>query len=555
MPNGVLLVAYAPTSNDVGMMVDSSFKAGQTNSPGSGPSTRDTRYEVFRSSNDGATWEDTNQATISGISVGGNDVELNWGGWWESGGGFYSTVTGVISWTDPGMDQPWSAVTAKVSQLTSGLGPVGMHWSESARSGGSAANNFQGSALAVTADPVFTFVSTIFGTCGGTSENRLDLGTQINGGYHRGWHWQGYFTCSGVDEYVIQPARGGSVMGWDGQGGIGLSFQASDATGYPNYVGMSNTSASNIGPGGRAYTGYQHSVSSVNNFFATTWSNQVYISPNGGTNWNEITTTLPGPVDPTGSSPFVGGRILLTNLNSTKYADTRLIALTQDTVGATAKGTTRVWVYTDAPTAPVVQMSDNGVQASGFASCTGDTITFTITTPSVDAEGDPILYQWQSSMDGFTWANVGAPTAALTHTLSSVNTSTPTHWRVMASSSLNGVSLASTPSSAQTFTVNAGPGFSSVPGPLVACPGLDQTLTYGVSGPPSATYTISISLNGTALSIPSLHNSLGSTPGTLVTDGGGYGSFTVYLPGSLLVNNRGDGYLQDYAFSATISSN
>ena len=575
LPNGVLYMAYAPISSDTGLFVSHSGTnlSLAANCGGAAPNFFDPRYEVYRSSDDGATWEDTGLQTVSGISVAGNHVQVDWGGWWAYYNGNCEDVANW--WTDPGMGTVWSSISVSNwgGVINHGANTAFMNWSEAFRTGGSAADNYAASSFYVGSGDHSANAAGIFQTawyqadnCGGVHDNEwsynvvlTDLPAAPPGAWpnsswpiqgHQGWQY-----CTWEDS-GMQPARGGSVTAWDNPSqGIALTMQYSGGGKYPLFMGMVDQSINNVGPGGNDYFGYQHSVSGTNGFFAVTYANQVYVSMDGGEHFNQVANTLPGPVDPSGSFPFVGGRILLANLHSDAYADPRLIALTQDTLGGTAKGTTRLWVYTDAPSIPAVQISDNGVQSSGFAACTGDTITYTITNPATDNEGDPILYQWQSSSDGYTWINVGAPTSALTYTLASVSTSTPTSWRVVANSSLEGITLASTPSVTQAFSVNPAPGFSSVPGSQMACPGGDQNLTYGIAAPANATYTITVYCNGNQVALSSLHNSVGTTPSTVTTDGSGFGNFTVYVPGSMLTNNRGDGYTQNYAFSVVISSN
>ena len=79
-------------------------------------------------------------------------------------------------------------------------------------------------------------------------------------------------------------------------------------------------------------------------------------------------------------------------------------------------------------------------------------------------------------------------------------------------------------------------------------------LAYSVTGPPNANFTISIFINGANVPVAALKNASGSTPATVALGGSGFGSFVVFVPGSLLTNSLGTGYSAFYSFNATITS-
>jgi hypothetical protein len=558
LPNGAIYVAYAPTSNDVGLYCNASFNFTQP----TGTMAFDPRYKVLRSGDDGVTWEDTGLSTINGISAAGSQVEVNWGGWEDTANVWGLVDFGVYTWTDTGLGNPWSSITVNVQQTQVGIQDATMMWTESFRSGGTATDNFLGSTL--TNKSIYETACGPAGTCGGVDNTQDDLFIFLgpSGSWTRNYDWQGFNHCSGGDT-ATEPSRGGSVTAWDNPSqGISLNFQAQGGVNYPSGMGLFNAAGTNVGPGGNSISGYQHSVSSTGGFFATTYDCAVYVSGDKGADWAAIPTTVPGPVDPTGNTSFPGGtglsnRILLANLNSSQYSDNRLIALTQDTVGATAKGTTRIWVYSTAPTAPTIiavdQTEGNASLTTGNSVCNGDTVILSVSTPAASSyNGDGIVYQWQNQVNG-TWTNIpGAVGTSYTLMASSSNAG---NYQVLAIDSLNGTELLGTPSNSISFSVLPSPGFTSLPqSSQTVCPGVDQVLTYRVSGPAGATYLVQVFEDGTPLSSSILVNSTGATPATITLDSTGFATLNVCVPGSRLFNNQNSGLNVITTYSVTLSA-
>jgi hypothetical protein len=568
LPNGVLYMAFAPTGSDLDLFDSHSGTAITVNAYTLGETSvvYDSRYEVYRSGDDGQTWQDTGLQTVSGISVAGNQVQLDWGGWWFGNRTDVQNIT--YYWTDPGMGYPWSSISVATSggDINDGSSPTTyMNLSEAFRTGGSPVDNFAGSSLVTGLDiesdsskrvanaqgmVVASFYSA--GPCGGSGWNRYTWEGWLTGtsALYQVGSWESFGACNGFDTGA-QPARGGSVTAWDNSSsGLVLMMSPSNGYQYSQFFGLMNSSGSIVGPGGNDYFGYQHSVSGTNGFFATTWDNEVYTSNDSGADFQEITTTLPGPVDTAGSFPFVGGRILLANLNSAKYADSRLIALTQDTAGGTAKGTTRLWVYTDAPSAPAIQMTDNGtIRQSGNSVCPGDGIVFSITSSSSDNEGDDIAYQWQFSTDNVNWSGrQWGSSYSVT-----MAAATAGFYRVVAYSTLDGSPLTYTGSASIQVKLAVVAGFSSIPAATTACPGGAQiSLTYTVSGPANAPVSFYINeYDPNTNTNAALSTSYYTTNSTL--NAAGYYTLNVAFPAGHFKNTANNGYTTNYVYNVTCS--
>lgn len=563
--NGGVYAWYAPLGAGPGANQNYALT-----SANQGAAPLDGRYEVYRSYDGGITWEDTGLKTTNGVTIIGNRVEVDYGGWYvgtsDSSNRKYQgdayTYGCYATWIDPGQGTAWNSL---VTGMTSAYATRGYTYlGQLLPTGGSASNNW---ATATSSGVAMLSESYQLnaGDCndGGGSGTNLQMAfSNKSPAYAFPWDqtsagWNG---CAAWSDLI--PARGGGVTAVDQA--KGLMFIAKAATSGNNF-GTSNQytgmylvdNVGNVvqgGPGGGSggdYAAYEHSVGGANGFFATTYGGTVYISGNSGANWTPASNTAAGVVDPSGMG-FAGSRILIANINASDYVDQRLLAVTQDVVGSNAPGGTRIWVLSSPPGIPAVTATANGNGVvSGGNVCIGDTVVLMASTPSGVPGGDNVSYQWQVNSSG-SWTNIAGATGQTYGFTPGAAGSLS--YRVMAFDSLGSLRMLGTPSASFALVVNPSPIFTQVPGTTTSCPGKDQILTYSVSGPASATYALAATLNGNPVSIASLTNASGATPSTITLNSGGYASFSVFVPGSLLTNTRGDGYTQQYAISLTITA-
>ena len=119
-----------------------------------------------------------------------------------------------------------------------------------------------------------------------------------------------------------------------------------------------------------------------------------------------------------------------------------------------------------APTAPQIS-----VQPADQAALAGATVSFSVT-----ASGTGLAYQWQSSSDGSTWANVGGATATTLNLSAVAVADNGKRWRVVVSNGAGSVT-----SSAAVLTVNV-----PLPPPVITT----QPANASVQAPQSAVFTV-----------------------------------------------------------------